>query len=228
MKEILFSLVFGIFFFFLFVYFHLVTPDFIHPNHFYLTHFGLEEIRTEKEYYEILGYPETKEFEDRKISFTKAFKIKQVIDFFIFVLFILQVKIFRRLREIKFLNSIGLYILLLFFYLFSLIQNNKILYLLSDRGIGTTEIAISGLDFINYFYYTFHFFTYLFLSFLFWLSNQKVFYKITSFCFLNSSFLILAGIYRIELMEFSYFFEKLGLIVLITQNFILYKQIFKN
>ncbi len=228
MKEILFSIVFGIFFFFLLVYFHFLTPNFIYPNHFYLSHFGLEEIRTEKEYYEILGFPETKEFEERKEKFRKAIKVKQVIDLFIFGIFILQIKIFRRIKEIKFLNSIGFYILLCFFYLFSLIQNNKILYLLSDRGIGTTEIAIFGLDFINYFYYGFHFFAYLFLSFLFWLSKTKVIYKFTSFCFLNSSFLIIAGMYRIELMEFSYFFEKLGLVVLVVQNFFLYKQIFKT
>lgn len=224
MKENFAFFLMGILFLFLFSYFHFITPNILESNRFFMPHFGLEEIKTEKEFYSILGFPETKEFQDRKENFSKAFKTKQILDLIIFILIVLQIRIFRFLKEIKFLNSTFIYALVFFFYIFSFLQNNQILYLLSDRGIGTTEKAILSLNFLNAFYYGFHFLIYLFLSFLFWLTSEKGFFKIVSFCFLNSSFLLISGLYRIELMEFSYFFEKLGLIILILQNFFSYQR----
>ncbi len=223
-KELfLFFLGISIAFLFSFFYFHSQAGSHKNESEFNLFHFSIQQIDSEKNYYSVLGFPETKEFQSNQIQFLKLFRIKHIVNIFLSLILFLQLRVFYKLKKINILTFGFLNFVVLIFSCILFLQNEKILYLLSDRNIGTTESVIESLAFINKLNIISHSLCITFVAIPLWLNPKTYFYNMGAIFFVSSSFLILSSLYRPELLEYSYILLNLGISFLVIENYFLWK-----
>jgi hypothetical protein len=201
----------------LFLSFHHQIPSRIKDHldsRFNLVHFSLELISTEKEFYHLLGFPQTEEYELRKNLFIKAYRSKLVYILLHSLFFYLFIRALFANKSIRFVNYYFLLILLFLYIASYLYKIKSIFYILQDRVIGSNDYAIYELNLSNDTLIFSSSLFFIYISILFWIKNLGIFYKLISILLLTSKLLLLFGLKRLELQEFSYFFESFSLLCL--------------